>query len=74
LADAVDKKALLEELCAYLKLFHARSKCIIVITEGNYVIEDRKKLIDALNPFLKSKILFVTPDKMFMGREFILGR
>ncbi len=70
----VDKVALLEELCSYLKLFHARSKCIIVVTEGNYVTEDRKKLIDALNPFLKSKILFVTPDKMFMGREFILGR
>lgn len=70
----VDNKAALEDLCAYLKLFHARSKCIIVITEGRYAIEDRDKLLGALNPFLKSKILFVTPEKMFMGRDFILGR
>ncbi len=70
----VDNLPKLDDLCAYLKLFHARSKCIIVITEGKYTIEDRKKLIESLNPFLKSKILFVTPEKMFMGREFILGR
>lgn len=70
----VDNPPVLEELCAYLKLFHARSKCIIVVTDGNYEIRDRKKLIESLNPFLKSKILFVTPEKMFMGREFILGR
>lgn len=72
--EHVDKQATLEEMCAYLKLFPARSKCIIVVTEGNYRIENRDKLIEALNPFLKSKILFVTPGKMFMGRDFILGR
>ncbi|MBQ7942669.1 MAG: hypothetical protein IJ326_01255 [Lachnospiraceae bacterium] len=70
----VDNPPVLEELCAYLKLFHARSKCIIVITDGNYDIKDRKKLIESLNPFLKSKILFITPKEMFMGREFIMGR
>lgn len=72
--EHVDKQATLEEMCAYLKLFQARSKCVIVITESNYTIENRDKLIEALNPFLKSKILFVTPGKMFMGRDFILGR
>lgn len=72
--NMVDNRPALEELCAYLKLFHARSKCIIVVTDGNYEIKDRKKLIEALNPFLKSKILFVTPKEMFMGREFIFGR
>lgn len=63
----VEKRANFDDLCAYLKLFHARSKCIIVITREEYVIENKKKVFESLNPFLKSRLLVLTPDKMVTG-------
>lgn len=63
----VDKSGKLHELCAYLKLYHARSKCIILITEGKYEYGDREILRQSLNPFLKQKLLLITPEKMITG-------
>lgn len=63
----VDKQSSLDKLCAYLKLFHARSKCIIIITNENYKVEDKKKVIEGLNPFLKNRILMVMPAEMMSG-------
>lgn len=63
----VDKSGKLDELCAYLKLYHARSKCIILITEGDYEYGDRELLKQSLNPFLKQKLLLITPERMITG-------
>lgn len=68
----VDKLSKLDELCAYLKLYHARSKCIIMITEGNYEPGDKEKLKQSLNPFLKQKMLIVTPEKMVTGTSIFM--
>lgn len=68
----VDKLPKLDELCAYLKLYHARSKCIIVITEGNYEHGDKEKLKQSLNPFLKQKMLIVTSEKMVTGTSIFM--
>lgn len=68
----VDKSAKLDELCAYLKLYHARSKCIIVFTEGNYELGDKEVLKQSLNPFLKQKLLLITPEKMITGTSIFM--
>lgn len=64
----VDKDTNFDELCAYLKLFHARSKCIIVFTKKQYEIQN----IENLNPFLKYRLLLITPEKMITGTEILL--
>ena len=51
-----------DELFRQLKLFYARSKVIIVLTDGSYLVEDESKVTEYLNPFLpayeqSSKIL-----------------
>lgn len=54
---AVEKR--LESLAAYLKKFHARSKVIIVLTCGGYVIGDEEELHRQMQPFLEKKWMFV---------------
>lgn len=51
----------LDELLRQLKLFYARSKVIIVLTDGSYRIEDEKKVWEHLNPFLRRKLLILQP-------------
>lgn len=63
----VDKLPKFDDLCAYLKLYHARSKCIVLVTNGNYELGEKDKIKENLNPFLKQKLLLVTPDKMVTG-------
>lgn len=63
----VDKGLIFDDLCAYLKMYHARSKCILVFTKGAYEVRDKKKVQESLNPFLKSKLLVVEPQKMVTG-------
>lgn len=63
----VDNKPVFDDLCAYLKMFHARSKCILVFTQGEYQIQDKKKVQESLNPFLKMKLLVLEPQKMISG-------
>lgn len=51
----------LDELLRQLKLFYARSKVIIVLTDGSYYIKDEKAVWEHLNPFLRRKLLIVQP-------------
>lgn len=51
-----------DELMRQLKLFYARSKLILIITDGNYKIVDEAKTQEYLNPFLKRKILVIKPN------------
>ncbi|MGN0387600.1 MAG: hypothetical protein ACI4ER_02210 [Suilimivivens sp.] len=47
----------LDELLRQLKLFYARSKIIIVITDGSYKRVDEKKIQEYLHPFLGRKMI-----------------
>lgn len=60
-----------EELFAYLKKFHARSKVVLVFTDGKSEVSDAQAAKDALSPFLKSKLLLIS-DCVMGGTEFML--
>lgn len=70
-----------EELCGYLKLFHARCRCILLFTDCTYEMlrlsrfkaNDEKKAIENLNPFLKYRLLVITRDKMTAGSEIMMN-
>lgn len=57
-----DEKKRLEELAANLKLFHARSKLILILADREVYIEDREALSQNMKPFLGKKSLFLLKD------------
>lgn len=61
----------LSQLAAYLKLYHARSKCIYVVSEGRYAFGDRGKFAENMQPFLKSKLLVLLPDRIVSGAQLL---
>lgn len=61
-----------EELFAYLKKFHARSKVVLVFTDGNHEVSDAQAARDALSPFLKSRLLLIS-ERVVGGTEFLLA-
>lgn len=50
----------MEKLVDYLKKFHARSKIIILVTDGKYTIEDEVAIKTSMQPFLDKKLVVVT--------------
>lgn len=76
----VDKSQSFEDLCAYLKLYHARCRCILIFMDCTYVqfesqnfyIADREAAVAHLNPFLKYRLLVITRDKMVTGSELMM--
>lgn len=56
-----DHKKNLEKLIDYLKKFHARSKIIILVTDGTYHIEGKEELKQHMQPFLDKKLMFLVP-------------
>lgn len=59
-ADAQGKEEKsVDELFRQLKLFYARSKVILVITEGAYKVADEAAVKAHLQPFLGRKMIFV---------------
>lgn len=63
----------LQELTRQLKLFYARSKLIIVITDGSYCIGNVNKVKEHLQPFLHRKMLFVQGNEMFTGTQLMMN-
>lgn len=53
-------KKRIEILYQYLKFYHARSKLILLFTDGNFRMEDEKVRDEALKPFLARKLLQIT--------------
>lgn len=49
----------IDELLRQMKLFYARSKVILLLTDGNYIVKDEKAVSEALNPFLKRKLVLI---------------
>lgn len=76
----VDNILNLERLCEYLKLYHARCRCILVFVDCTYEEFEEKKFYAAdnkialqnLNPFLKYRLLIITKDKMITGSELMM--
>ena len=64
-----------EEIMEYLKKFHARSKLILLLTpdrERLYRTTEPERLRQAMNPFLKQKLVLVYPESMESGTEFFI--
>lgn len=78
--ESVDNTADLDSLCAYLKLYHARCRCVLIFSDCSYEelegrkfdITDREKVIQSLNPFLKYRLLILIKDKMVTGTELMI--
>lgn len=47
----------LEELTEYLRVFHARSKLILLLTDGSYQIGDMELVRQHMRPFLEKKLM-----------------
>lgn len=62
-----------EELFAYLKKFHARSKAVLVFADEQNEVSDMQAVREALTPFLKSRLLVIS-ERVVSGTEFLLGR
>ena len=61
-----------EEIMEYLKKFHARSKLILLLTpdpDRCFGIADPDRMRQAMNPFLKQKLIIVSPEKIEAGAE-----
>lgn len=86
-SENVDNKAInadnslkIELMCEYLKLYHARCRCILVFINCLYeelekqifYTADIEKAIQNLNPFLKYRLLVITKDKMLSGSELLM--
>lgn len=78
--DNVDNLQNFETLCEYLKLYHARCRCILLFLSCTYAefentnfrTTDIKKAVENLNPFLKNRLLAITTDKMMAGSELMI--
>lgn len=60
-ADGSERKTK-DELFRQLKLFYARSKLILIVTNGDFRSQDESKVQEYLNPFLKRKLLMIQPE------------
>ncbi|MDE7321932.1 MAG: hypothetical protein K2N73_04255 [Lachnospiraceae bacterium] len=76
----VDNIGNFEKLCEYLKLYHARCRCILLFMDYSYeelerrkfYITDRERALQSLNPFIKYRLLIITKDKMLTGSELMI--
>jgi hypothetical protein len=79
-SENVDNHSEFDGLCAYLKLYNARSRCILLFKDCTYDefeknrfdVADPQKALEGLNPFLKYRLLVVMRDKMVTGSELML--
>lgn len=63
----------LSEICSYLKVFHARSKLILIFAEEDYNPGDSQQLKEALNPFLKQKLLLIAGEEPVTGAKLFMS-
>ncbi|HEX3076720.1 MAG TPA: hypothetical protein VHQ24_07655, partial [Lachnospiraceae bacterium] len=55
----------------HLKLFHARSKLILILTDGNYQILDEDSMKEHLQPFLYRKLILLKNNDEVLGNTFL---
>ena len=63
----------LDELFRQLKLFYARSKVVLVLTDGNYRIADNQAVKAYLQPFLSRKLLLLQNGQQITGTRLLLN-
>ena len=49
----------LDILAGYLKMYHARSKLVYVLSTGKSIVKNREQMFLNINPFLKRKLIFI---------------
>lgn len=62
----------LDELFRQLKLFYARSKVILVLTDGSYEVADKEAVKAYLQPFLARKLLLINNGEQIPGTKLFL--
>lgn len=68
---SISESKTLDELFRQLKLFYARSKVIIVLTDGSYRVENEEKVREYLNPFLYRKLLILQQGGGISGNDIL---
>lgn len=66
-----EQRKTLECLLENLKKFDARSRLVILVTDGGFGVSDPKKLQENLNPFLHRRLVIVEPDRIWEGIELL---
>lgn len=61
-----------DSLTAYLKLYHARCRLVLVLTKGAYRFGNPAACMDNLTPFLKRKLLLVQDEELITGSQLYL--
>lgn len=57
--EQVKAEKALENLTEQLKKFYARSKLILVLTDGGFTVQNKERSEESLKPFLEKKLVFV---------------
>lgn len=57
--EQLTEKKDFQQLVQYLKVFQARAKLVIVLTDGTYEMPDSETLKQAMQPFLEKKLMQV---------------
>ena len=52
-------------------MFQARSRLLLLITDGDLIIEDQALLRANLNPFLYRKLILITPEGIKQGSSLL---
>ena len=63
----------LDELFRQLKLFYARSKVILVLTDGSYRTENKNAVKEYLQPFLARKLLLMQNGEQISGIRLFMA-
>ena len=61
--EQIREEKALEVLTEQLKKFYARSKLIIVLTDGKIMVREQGKLEKSLKPFLVKKLIYIKINK-----------
>lgn len=59
----VEEEKSLDELVRQLKLFYARSKLIILLTDKEPIVKDELSVRNDMQPFLRRKLIYVFKDE-----------
>lgn len=57
--EQIENEKRADILAGQLKKFYARSKLILLVTDGNYLLGDRERLKSNLRPFLYKKLVII---------------
>lgn len=71
-AEPADEGKSLDELFRQLKLFYARSKVILILTDGDFRIDNAKAVQGYLQPFLARKLLLVRGTEIVPGTKLFM--